>query len=248
MSEDIFDNQTSLRNRLCRWGGIASWILLGYCLITLIQIVLLGGPPATAEESFRILQEDRLVGLLRLDLPTVVAMPLYYVLFLGLYTALRRTNLTLTALSTVLIFIGITLFLTTPSVFSLSYLSDKYALASTDAQRAAYLAAGEALIASDMWHSTAALVSGVFVQAAGILICVVMLQGRVFSRLTGYVGVVTHGLDLAHILIGPFVPVAGVVLMATAGPLYLLWFPLVARRLRQIGRTRPRPASAVPAL
>lgn len=51
-----------------------------------------------------------------------------------------------------------------------------------------------------------------------------------------YSGVVAHGLDLAHIVIGFFAPKAAVIAMAISGPLYLLWFPLVARRLYQLGR------------
>jgi len=44
-------------------------------------------------------------------------------------------------------------------------------------------------------------------------------------------GIITHGLDLLHIIIGFFIPAMGIVLMAIAGPLYLLWFPLIGMRL-----------------
>ena len=106
-------------------------------------------------------------------------------------------------------------------------------------ERSLYLAAGEGLIASDMWHSTAALISGLFVQGAGVLISLAMLRSQVFSRVTAYLGIVIFGLDLLHILAGPFSPLVSFVLMATAGPLYLLWFPLVARRLYRLGRVEP---------
>jgi len=182
------------------------------------------------------LQNSRVVGLLRLDLLTVIVMPLYYLLFTGIYVALRRTNGAYTALATALAFIGVTLFLATPSVFSMVYLSDQYVAATTEAQKSLFLAAGEAIIASDMWHSTGAIMGGILLQSAGVLISVVMLQSKVFSKVTAYVGILTHGLDLAHILIGFFVPGVGVILMAIAGPLYLIWFPLVGRRLFQLGQ------------
>ncbi|MEJ2146968.1 MAG: hypothetical protein P8020_17705 [Acidobacteriota bacterium] len=240
------ESTESLGNRLCRMGGTAAWILLAYCLVTLTQIVVLGLPPATAEETFAVLQENRIIGLVRLDLLTVVAMPLYYLLFVGLYTALKRSNLILSALATGLVFVGITLLLTTPSVFSLAHLSDQFASATSDAQRSVYLAAGEAMIASDMWHSTTSLMSGLFVQIAGVLISYVMLQGRVFSTIIGYIGIVAFGLDLAHIIAGLFSAEAGFLLMAIAGPLYLPWFLLVGRRLLELGRTEPKPVSALP--
>jgi hypothetical protein len=99
------------------------------------------------------------------------------------------------------------------------------------------LADGEAVIASDMRHSTGAVMGGVLPQSAAVLISVVMLQSNVFSKVTAYVGILTHGLDLAHILVGFFAPGLGVILLVIAGPLYLIWFPLVGRRLFQLGQS-----------
>jgi hypothetical protein len=63
-----------------------------------------------------------------------------------------------------------------------------------------------------------------------------MLQSKTFGKATAYVGILTHGLDLAHLLIGFFMPRVGVILMAIAGPLYLVWFPLVGRDLFKLSR------------
>jgi hypothetical protein len=87
-----------------------------------------------------------------------------------------------------------------------------------------------------MWHSTAAFVGGLLAQSGAVLVSVVMLRTRVFSPTTGWVGLLTHGLDLAHIAVIPFVPGVGPLLMMAAGPLYLIWFHLVARRLLELGR------------
>jgi hypothetical protein len=77
---------------LCRAGGVAAFVLLAYSLATLVQMVVLGGPPTSATEAFEVLRGNRLVGLLRLDLPTALALPLYYLLFLGFLAALRRAD------------------------------------------------------------------------------------------------------------------------------------------------------------
>ncbi len=71
-----------------------------------------------------------------------------------------------------------------------------------------------------------------------------MLRSNVFSKTIAYVGILTHGLDLAHILSGPSLPGAGFVLMAIAGPLYLVWFPLVGRRLLQLATEGRVPRSS----
>ena len=225
---------------MCRIGAVAALILLAYSVITMIVMAWLGGPPGTAQECFVLLRRNPLTTVLRLDLLTILVMPFFYFLYAGLFGAVRGNSFALTALSTALAFVGVTLILSTPSVLSLIHLGNQYAAATTEARRTLLLAAGEAVMSADMWHSTGAMIGGLLLQLAGVLISVAMLKTRVFSKLTGYLGIVTHGLDLAHILIGVFVPAAGVILLVLAGPLYLVWFPLVGRRLYQLGRLEAR--------
>jgi len=149
---------------LCRLGGIAAWILVVYCLATMVQLVVLGGQPATASEAFSLLERNKILGLLRLDLPTMFAMPLYYLLFLGLFAALRRANYAYVTLSAVLVFAGVTLVLATPTALSMIPLSDKYAAATTEAARVQLQAAGEAVLAADIWHGTGARIGAILLQ------------------------------------------------------------------------------------
>jgi hypothetical protein len=218
-------------------GGFAALALFVYALVTMVVLVTLGGAPATAQEAFTILEKNRLVGLLRLDVLTLAFMPAYYVLFAGLFVALEKTNRIHTAIAAALAFIGVTLFLSAPSVTPLLHLSQQYSAATNEARKAMLLAAGEAAIASDMWHSSGAIIGGILLQAGCVWISAVMLDGRVFSKTTAYIGLVMYALDLAHGLIGLLSTSAGAILMMIAGPLYLVWFPLVARKLFQLSRT-----------
>jgi hypothetical protein len=219
---------------LYRIGSIAAFVLIVYSLATMVQMVVLGGQPATAAQAFDLLQHTRIVGLLRLDLPTVAVLPLYYLLFLGLYAALKQSDRANALLSTVLAFAGVTLVLATPTALSMIPLSDKFAAATTEAARAQLLAAGEAIMAADIWHATGAILGGVLLQCGAVLISVVMLRGGVFSKTTAWLGILMHGLDLAHILGGLILPVSGVILLAIAGPLYPVWLFLVGRRLLKL--------------
>jgi hypothetical protein len=221
-------------NGLYRIGGIAALILLVYSLATMVQMVVLGGQPTSAAQAFDLLQHHRTVALLRLDLPTLCVMPLYYLLFLGLYAALKQSDRANALLSTILAFAGVTLVLATPTALSMIPLSDKFAAATTEAARAQLLAAGEAIMAADIWHATGAILGGVLLQCGAVLISVVMLRGGAFSKTTAWLGIVMHGLDGAHILCGQFVPVSGFVLLAIAGPLYPVWFFLVGRSLLRL--------------
>ncbi len=220
-----------------RLGGISCMILIAYSLATMGIMVFIGPPPETITECFSMLEHNKIYGLLRLDVLTVFTMPLYYLLFYSIYKALKNPDTSeVLTITTILIFAGLTLFLATPSVFSYLELSDKYASATTDIRRNQLLAAGEAILASDMWHGTGAKIGGLLMQTGALVISVIMLKTRVFNKLTAYTGITTHGLDLAHILVGFFLPAAGNILMAVAGPLYLIWFPLVGVRLLKISR------------
>jgi len=220
--------------RFCRAGGIAAFIFLGYSVATMLQIGVLGGPPSTAADAFQILQQNKVVGLLRLDFATVLVLPFYYLLFFGLFAALKDTDWTQAAIATALVFLGLTLVLAMPTALPLMALSDKYAAAASEAMKAQYLAAGEAVLAGDIWHGTGAYLGGTFVQIGAVWISAVMLRG-VFSKLTAWVGIAIHGLDLLHIVFTPFLPKLAGLLMIAAGLGYPVWLWLVGRRLRQVG-------------
>ncbi len=217
-------------------GGISAVILLLYSLATMVILFATGGQPETIQETFQMLRENRVVGLLRLDLLTVYIMPLYYILFLSLWAALKRFHLVNSTLATILVLAGLTIFLASPSVFSYLILSDRYAAAAAQAQRDQLLAAGEAIYATDLWHGTGALIGGILIQSGAVLISVIMLRGGGFAKATAVVGIVTHGLDLAHLLVIPFAPGVAAALMYVGGTLYLLWFPLIAWDLFRLQR------------
>jgi len=212
-------------------GGIVCMIFIAYSLITLLIMTIIGGPPETVEQCFIMLQENKLQGLLRLDILTVFIVPLYYLLFFSLFIALKKTHYGLVAIATILVFAGVTLFLSMPSVFSYLNLSDKFASSISDFQKNQLLAAGESILASDIWHGTGAIIGGILLQTGALLFSIVMIKTSIFSRLTALTGIVLYGLDLLHIIVGLIIPAVGNILMFIAGPIYLLWFPLVGLRL-----------------
>lgn len=239
------DTGQGYSNALCRVGAWSAGILFVYSLLTMAVLVWFGGAPETAQQCFELIQKNVAVALLRLDVLTVLVMPVFCFLYAGLYAALRRACRLLAVSSLAAATIGMTLVLANSSATSLVYLSHQYAAATTDARRTLLLAAGEAVISNDMWHGTAATMGGFLLQLAGVLICVAILRSVVFSKAIGYTGVIAHGLDLAHIVVGFFWPRVAVLALAIAGPLYLVWFPLVARRLSHLGQVPARAAASV---
>lgn len=110
------------------------------------------------------LQTNRILGLLRMDLLTVIFIPMYYLIFLGIFLALNGKKNIWSIIALISVFVGVTLFLATPSVFAMLNLSDKYTMATCENQQIQLLAADEAVLASDMWHGTGAVLGGVLIQ------------------------------------------------------------------------------------
>jgi len=111
---------------------------------------------------------------------------LFVPVILALYVALRRTNEAIMLVGTVLFFVGIADFFATNTAFPFLSLSQQYAAAQTDAGRAMFLAAGQAMLT--LFNENAFLVSYVIVSAAWVMIAWVMLRSHLFSRMTAYAG------------------------------------------------------------
>ena len=224
---------------VCRVGGFAALAQVACALVTMTVVLTLGGEPGSASEAFELLQGRRTEGLLRLDFASLVGMGAFYLTFFGLYAALRRSGGGHAALATALAFVGITLWLSAHPAFSLLYLSDQHAAAATEAQRSQLLAAGEAVFAGNIWHSSAAVMAGLLLPA-GVMVSVLMLRSGLFGPATAWAGIGAFGVDLARVVVNAFArgnPAD--ILMAIAGPLYLVWFALVGRRLLRLGQAPP---------
>ena len=103
------ETDTNWKNLYKICGGVALFFV-AYSLAEMIVLIAIGGQPENAREGFAMLQENRLTGLLRLDLLTVLVIPLYYLLFLGLYMSFKKIHAVFAAIAVVLGFAGVTLF------------------------------------------------------------------------------------------------------------------------------------------
>jgi hypothetical protein len=220
---------STVAKRLCRIGAFAA---LGTVAIALIQapLFILMPPPTTILGHFEAFQRNTLRGLLGLDLTLLLAELLAALVFLGLYTALRRTSPTAMAIALGAGLGGITLYLAVNPALAMLYLSDKYAAATTDAQRAGFLAAGEALWAN--YNGTAFGLFFVLTGIADLIIALVMLRSGRFGRFTAWVGIVLG----VMLLLPPLPPLGTVPLIFTYIVIIpsLVWNLLVARGLLRI--------------
>ncbi len=126
----------------------------------------------------------------------------------------------------------------TESTFSLLHLAEQWVAATPGAERDLLVAAGQAVVATDLWNSTAGLFGGVLLQGSGVLVSVAMLRSPRFSRVTAGVGLLANGLDLLQHLVHPVVPDFAETVQAGMGIFYLGWFPLLARDLFRLSQPR----------
>lgn len=222
---------------LYRAAGAAA--LVTAVLIPIQIAVFVAFPfPDTVTGWFTLLRDHPVAGLIDLDLLLVVDDVLLVVIALAVYVALRRTNPSLVLLATGLWLLAIAMFVASnPSVQMLD-LSARFADATTAAERAATLAAGQALLAG--WEGTAFQVGYVVGQAAGIGIGLVMLRTDRFGRAVPYTLIIGNVVGFGY-----YLPTVGLALSAFAGVILWVWYLLIARRFLRLGRgrTASRPAT-----
>ena len=250
-SDDEKENDHDLRwKRLYRIGGTSALIIIGLWIIQGVIIIAMGPPPSTASGWFTHFEEYGLLGLLNSFLLDIVAVTLMIPVFLALYIALRRVADSLMAISGILVLMGITLSFATNVTLSMLYLSHQYAAATTEVQRSLYMAVGESILTN--FNGTGSTIGYLFMSIAGLIISIVMLRSKSFSKATAYTGILANAIQLAEPP-GAFVPASfyenmgiGFFLVAVSGVFFIPWYILSARALLRLGRLKekPRPQSS----
>jgi hypothetical protein len=209
-------------------AGVAA--LLAVALIPLqIIVYAVWGIPETAIECFTLFQVSKLIGLLVLELPYLISNILSIPIFLALYVALRYGNESFMAMATAMGLISIAIVFSARPTFDMLYLSNQYWVATTEAQRAILLAAGEAKLA--LVEGTAQQAHYFLGSLSYLLVSIVMLRSEVFSKLTAYLGI------FANVLVfGLYLPTIGIYLsILSVFPFLALWVILIGRRFLQLG-------------
>jgi hypothetical protein len=107
------------------------------------------------------------------------------------------------------------------------HLSNGYAAAETEMQKAAFLAAGEAKVAT--FHGTAFYINYILGSLTGLIISVVMLKTTLFSKTTAYLRIASSICDF-----GLFVPAIGMFIAIFSMLFLVIWNIMIARRLFQL--------------
>src|SRR4051794_5742366 len=181
---------------LYRIGGISAGLFVAL-LVTAILLAILTPPPPTSGGAATLdyIAAHRTLYLVHQQLWLVPGV-LAAVMYLALYPALKAVHRSLAALGCAVGGVAWALTLAMPTTSTgapaLVYLSDQYAATGDPAQRAAFVAAAEGLIALNRTPTAV----GVLTTIGMLIISLVMLRG-VFPRWVAYLGVATGVLGIA---------------------------------------------------
>jgi hypothetical protein len=217
---------------LYRAGGAAALIMVALILVQ-VTVYVAWHPPAfdgPVLPWFELLQDNQLLGLLSLDFLYLVDSALLAVMYLALYAALRWSSESAMLVGTVLGLVGVAAYYASNTAFEMLYLSNQYAEAAMEAERAAFLAAGEAALAA--YRGTAFEVYYVLNDITLLVIAAVMLRSPIFGRATAFAGLIAGVLMTVPSSVGTL---GTYMALASLLP-WTVFSVLVARRLFRLGR------------
>ncbi len=227
------DSVDSRWQGLYKTGGAATLAMVAFILVQ-VTVYVVWPPPAfegSALPWFELLQDNRLLGLLSLDLLYLIDTALLVLMYLALYVALRRSGESAMLIGIVIGLVGVAAYYASNTAFEMLFLSNQYAGAATEAEQTLLLAAGEAALVA--YRGSAFNVYYVLNDIALLLIAGVMFKSPLFSRATAYTGLIAGVLMAVPSSVGT---VGTYFALASLLP-WVIFSVLVGRRLIQLGRT-----------
>lgn len=194
----------------------------------------------SAGEWFSTFEKDWFRGIYALGIFNVVYMLAMLPVYLGMVLIHFRKNGVLAILAMVLFMVAMAIYVSSNAALPMQVLSTKYTLATTEAQKNIYLSAGEAVLARGEDFTPGSFM-GLFLSGiAAITLSLVILKGKVFSKVNSLVGLIGFTLLTVFTVIATFVPslyfLAFYVCGAIGGILSLTWFLLVALKFFNLSK------------
>ena len=185
--------------------------------------------PHSVADWYALLQSSPFVGLSFLAVFDLIDYVLAGLVFLALAAAVWPVHKNAAAVALASGMVGVAVSLASNISLTMFSLSQQYAAATSAAQQAALLTAGQAILATHdplaIYPATGAYVSLLLIALAGLLFSVIMLRPH---RAAGIVGLLASGCDLVYCLTIFSTPSMRAFLLAAGGLFWMIWHLLVA--------------------
>jgi len=152
----------------------------------------------------------------------------------ALYTALRKVENANALLALILFLVGTIIFVSGNTALTMLDLSNKYFLATTDMQKNLIAAAGEAMLIKGAQGGLGVFIGFALPTFANIIMSFVMIEGKIFSKATSYIGFFCNTLMLIYIILATFIGPAEKLPMVFAMPgglLLIAWMIMFTIKL-----------------
>jgi hypothetical protein len=231
-------------------GGIAIILALTGISIDVVIGNINGGNlsalPQTAIERFAQFHENKFQGLYNLDLLNIIVQMILIPAFFALYAVHRNVNKAYGLLALIVFLFGSVIMVANNTALPMLELSNKFFSTTIESQKSLYAAAGESMLAQGA-HGSAGIFLGFFIpNIANLIMSVVMLKGKVFSKTNSWIGIIGSILLLLYVILVNFG--TGVEKMATAfampgGLLLMAWMIMFTIRLFKLGHVSSKEVS-----
>jgi hypothetical protein len=227
-------------NTITRWRGVlataaAGAILTAVCVPLQVALFIAVPPPTSHSVGawFDLFNTNPVIGLLSLDLLMMVEQVLAVPIILALFLLLHRATASMALLGAAGWLMGAVLFLSSNTGFEMLALARGYAGAGP-ADQAAYIAAGQGMLAS-YWDMGTSFVFGYVLSAVGgIVLGAALLRAGTLGRATGWLLVVANVLGL-----GIFLPGVGIAISLFSVVVLWVWYLRIGWSLARMVRHIP---------
>lgn len=235
------------------WKGLfyvaGSVALIGVVLVLAdIALSIVGADAGVGKLSaagwFEYFQDNWFLGLRNLGIFNVVNLTLTIPLYLALYRAHRKGSPAAAALAQILCLVGTAVYNANNRALSMLALSDQYAAATTEAQRALFVTAGTVILAQAEDFTPGTFLGFFLNNFASILMMVVMFRGKVFRRWVGLVGLAGSSFLLFFTISATFMPAIydlAMIFAGLGGILMVVWNLAVAVKMFWLGKIASEP-------
>jgi hypothetical protein len=227
---------------ICTMGGIAT-ILALTCISLDVMIGNfnsgnLSALPQTAIDRFTQFHDNKFQGVYNLDLLNILIQMILIPAFFALYAVHRNVNKAYGLLALIVFLFGSVIMVSNNTALPMLELSTKYYSTTSEPQKVLYAAAGESMLAQGA-HGSPGIFLGFFIpNIANLIMSVVMLKGKVFSKTNSWLGITGSILMMMYVILVNFG--TGVEKMATVfampgGLLLIAWMIMFTIRLFKHG-------------
>ena len=216
-------------HKLHKIGGIAAFIIV-FIIPIQITIFVVFPPPVTTLGFFELFHENWIIGLLSLDFLYYINNALIILVYLGLFSSLRKIDFAKMLIAVIIGFIGIASYYASTVGFEMLSISKQYFSTESIEIKQQLLSVGQSL--TKKYKGTAFDVYYVFNAITLLMISLTMFKSNTFSKATAIWGLIAG----IFMIIPSTAGVLGLVFSLISLIPWIVFSLLIGQKLMQLGQ------------